>query len=307
MTLLDVTLASDVTGAATEVTAADARLRVRSRKERWQQPLLALLRRPGLLLSIVFLLLVVGWALFPEVFSSRDPLTGVPKDKLQPPGTEYLFGTDHLGRDVFSRVVHGTALSLQATAIAVAVGLVVGSAIGVLSGFAGGRVDDVVMRLVDVLLSIPGLLLSLAVVTALGFGTVNVAIAVGVASVASFARLMRSDVLRTRTQTFIEAASVCGVRKWTVLWRHVLPHSLGSVLVLAALEFGAAILAVSSLSFLGFGAPPPAPEWGSLVAEGRNYLVTAWWLTTLPGLVIALAVLSANRISRALDEGGRAW
>lgn len=298
MTLLDVGIAAD------ELVDADSRVRVRTRGEKWRRPLVTLLRRPGLLLSVLFLLLVVGWALFPELFAGRDPLTGVPRDKLQPPGAEYLFGTDHLGRDVFSRVVHGTALSLQATAIAVAVGLVVGSAIGVLSGFAGGRVDDVVMRLVDVLLSIPGLLLSLAVVTALGFGTVNVAIAVGVASVASFARLMRSDVLRTRTETFIEAASVCGVRKWTILWRHVLPHSLGSVLVLAALEFGAAILAVSSLSFLGFGAPPPAPEWGSLVAEGRNYLVTAWWLTTLPGLVIALAVLSANRISRALDSDG---
>jgi len=306
MTLLDVSIAAD-TAAAAEATAADARVRVGSEGDRWRGPLLTLVRRPGLLLSVLFLLLVFGWALFPEFFSSRDPLTGVPKDKLHAPGAEYLFGTDHLGRDVFSRVVHGTALSLQATAIAVAVGLVVGSTIGVLSGFAGGRLDDAVMRLVDVLLSIPGLLLSLAVVTALGFGTVNVAVAVGVASVASFARLMRSDVLRTRTQTFIEAASVCGVRKWTVLWRHVLPHSLGSVLVLAALEFGAAILAVSSLSFLGFGAPPPSPEWGSLVAEGRNYLVTAWWLTTLPGLVIALAVLSANRISRALDEGGRAW
>ncbi|MET0235349.1 MAG: ABC transporter permease [Kibdelosporangium sp.] len=304
MTLLDVTIAAD---AADELTGTDSRVRVRSRTERWRRPVVTLLRRPGLLLSVLFLLLVVGWALFPELFSDRDPLTGVPKDKLHPPGAEYLFGTDHLGRDMFSRVVHGTALSLQATAIAVAVGLVVGSAIGVFSGFAGGRVDDVVMRLVDVLLSIPGLLLSLAVVTALGFGTVNVAIAVGVASVASFARLMRSDVLRTRTQTFIEAAEVCGVRKLTILWRHVLPHSLGSVLVLAALEFGAAILAVSSLSFLGFGAPPPTPEWGSLVAEGRNYLVTAWWLTTLPGLVIALAVLSANRISRALDEGGRTW
>lgn len=297
MTLLDV---------APEV-LEDTRVRVTSRRERRRRPAVFLLRRPGLLLSVLFLVLVFGWALFPGVFSSRDPLAGVPRDKLQAPSAEYLFGTDHLGRDVFCRVVHGTALSLQATAIAVAVGLVLGSAIGVLSGFAGGRVDDVVMRFVDVLLSIPGLLLSLAVVTALGFGTVNVAIAVGIASVASFARLMRSDVLRTRTQTFVEAASVCGVRKPVVLWRHVLPHSVGSVLVLAALEFGAAILAVSSLSFLGFGAPPPAPEWGSLVAEGRNYLVTAWWLTTLPGLVIAMAVLSANRISRALDEGGRSW
>lgn len=306
MTLLDVTIAADTLEGAPEH-SDDTRVRVTSRAERTRRPLLFLVRRPGLLLSVLFLVLVLAWALFPDLFTTRDPLAGVPRDKLHPPGAEYLFGTDHLGRDVFSRVVHGTALSLQATAIAVAVGLVVGSTIGVLSGFAGGRVDDVVMRFVDVLLSIPGLLLSLAVVTALGFGTVNVAIAVGIASVASFARLMRSDVLRTRTMTFVEAASVCGVRKPAVLWRHVLPHSLSSVLVLAALEFGAAILAVSSLSFLGFGAPPPAPEWGSLVADGRNYLVTAWWLTTLPGLVIALSVLAANRISRALDEGGRSW
>lgn len=305
MTLLDVPVAPE---AADDLVASsvDTRVRVRSRGQRFRRPLLSAIARPGLLLSVLFLVLVAGWALFPDLFAGRDPLTGVPRDKLQPPGAEYLFGTDHLGRDVFSRVVHGTALSMQATAIAVAVGLVVGSAIGVLSGFVGGVVDDIIMRLVDVLLSIPGLLLSLAVVTALGFGTVNVAIAVGVASVASFARLMRSDVLRTRTQTFIEAAEVCGVRKPAILLRHVLPHSLGSVLVLAALEFGAAILAVSALSFLGFGAPPPAPEWGSLVAEGRNYLATAWWLTTLPGLVIAMAVLSANRISRALDAGGRA-
>lgn len=306
MTLLDVSIAGDAVDDVL-ATSADRRTRVLTRGERWRSPAIALIRRPGLVLSVLFLLLVVGWALFPDVFASRDPLTGVPRDKLHAPGAEYLFGTDHLGRDVFSRVVYGTALSLQATAIAVAVGFVVGSAIGVLSGFTGGRTDDVVMRFVDVLLSIPGLLLSLAVVTALGFGTVNVAIAVGVASVASFARLMRSDVLRTRTQTFVEAAEVCGVRNPAILWRHVLPHSLSSVLVLAALEFGAAILAVSALSFLGFGAPPPTPEWGSLVAEGRNYLVTAWWLTTLPGLVIALAVLSANRISRALDEGGRPW
>lgn len=303
MTLLDVGTALD--SAPVREDTSDTPVRARSRAQRWIRPVLALVRRPGLLLSVLFLVLVFGWAFFPGLFTDRDPLTGVPRDKLKPPGAEYLFGTDHLGRDVFSRVVYGTGLSLQATAIAVAVGLVVGSTIGVLSGFIGGRVDDVIMRFVDVLLSIPGLLLSLAVVTVLGFGTVNVAIAVGVASVASFARLMRSDVLRTRTQTFIEAAAVCGVRRPTILWRHVLPHSVGSVLVLAALEFGAAILAVSSLSFLGFGAPPPAPEWGALVAEGRNYMVTAWWLTTLPGLVIALAVLSANRIARALD--GLGW
>ncbi|SNS66152.1 ABC transporter permease [Rhodococcoides kyotonense] len=299
MTLADTVLDHEVTDVA-EPDVTDSRVRPRAAR---RVPGLFLLRKPALVLSIALLLLMIGWALFPEVFTSHDPYVGVPKDKLQPPSAEYLFGTDHLGRDLYTRTVYGTALSMQATLIAVVVGLFAGSAIGLLSGFVGGKFDDVVMRFVDVLLSIPGLLLSLAVVSVLGFGTVNVAIAVGVASVASFARIMRSDVLRMRTQVFVEAATVSGVKGPEVLLRHILPHSLGSVLVLAALEFGAAILAVSALSFLGFGAPPPAPEWGSLVAEGRNYLATAWWLTTLPGVVIALSVLATNRISRALDDG----
>jgi peptide/nickel transport system permease protein len=275
---------------------------------RWRSAVGSAVRKPGLVLSVLALLLVLGWAFFPEWFTSRDPFTGIPKDKLSPPSAQYWFGTDHLGRDLYTRVVYGAALSLKATAIAVAVGFLAGTLVGLVSGFVGGRFDGVVMRLVDVLLSIPGLLLSLAVVTALGFGTVHVAVAVGVASVASFARVMRADVFRARTEVFVEAATVSGVRRPEILLRHVLPHALGSVLVLAALEFGGAILAVSALSFLGFGAPPPEPEWGALVSEGRNYLASAWWLTTLPGAVVAASVLAANRISRALDrDGGDRW
>jgi len=160
------------------------------------------------------------------------------------------------------------------------------------------------MRVADVLLAIPGLLLSLAVVTALGFGTVNVAIAVGTTSVASVSRILRSEVLRVRTSAYVEAARAGGSRWWRVLLVHVLPNSVGPVLVLAALELGTAILAVSSLSFLGYGAQPPQPEWGSLVAGGRDYLGGQWWLTTLPGIVIALTVLAGNRLARALDTEG---
>jgi peptide/nickel transport system permease protein len=160
------------------------------------------------------------------------------------------------------------------------------------------------MRFADVLLAVPGLLLSLAVVTALGFGTVNVAIAVGTTSVASVSRILRSEVLRVRTSAYVEAARAGGSRWWRVLLVHVLPNSVGPVLVLAALELGTAILAVSSLSFLGYGAQPPQPEWGSLVAGGRDYLAGQWWLTTLPGIVIALTVLAGNRLARALDAEG---
>lgn len=290
----EIAVPDGVAGPAAEPVPARARQRSR-------EVLTFFLRRPGLVASILFIALVLGWAFAPGLFTSADPIQGVPRDKLTPPNGQYWFGTDHLGRDVYARVVYGAALSLQATAIAVVVGLVVGAGVGVLAGFVGGRMDGAVMRLVDVLLAIPALLLSLAVVTALGFGTVNVAIAVGIASVAAFARVMRADVFRVRTQLFVEAARAGGVSRTVILIRHVLPHSTGSVLVLAALEFGGAILAVSALSFLGFGAPPPAPEWGALVSEGRNYLTSAWWLTTMPGAVVALSVLAANRIGRALD------
>lgn len=260
-----------------------------------------LVRRPGLVVAAVVIVGVLVAAFAPVVFAPGDPSIGVVADKLRPPGAAHVFGTDYLGRDLWTRVVHGTALSLQATVIAVALALVIGGLLGLLAGFVRGWVDEIVMRVVDVLLSIPPVFLSLALITALGYGTVKVAIAVGIASVASFARVMRAETLRVRQSTYVEAARAVGTRWYVTLWRHVLPNSAGPVLVLAVLEFGLAILAVSSLSFLGYGAPPPAPEWGSLIAEGRNYLAVAWWLCALPGFVIAATVLSVNRVSRALD------
>ncbi|GAA1847343.1 ABC transporter permease [Pseudonocardia ailaonensis] len=271
------------------------------RGERLRRLLRFLGRRPGLVVSAVVVLLVLVAAFFPAVLAPGDPNLGVVADKLRAPSGAQWFGTDYLGRDVYSRVVHGASLSLQATLIAVAVALVVGGLIGLLAGFVGRWVDESLMRVVDVLLSIPAILLSLALITALGYGTVKVAIAVGIASVANFARVMRAETLRIRQSTYVEAARSVGTRWYVTLWRHVLPNAAGPVLVLAVLEFGLAILAISSLSFLGYGAPPPAPEWGSLIAEGRNYLATSWWLCAMPGLTIAATVLSVNRISRALD------
>ncbi|GAB3304755.1 ABC transporter permease [Geodermatophilus aquaeductus] len=260
-----------------------------------------LVRRPGLVLSVVLVLLVVVAAFAPGLFTAQDPLVGEPADNFAAPGAAHWFGTDELGRDVFSRVVHGAALSLKATLVAVGVAFVVGGLLGLVAGFVGRWVEDLIMRVVDVLLSIPALFLSLALVTALGYGTVEVAVAVGVASVAGFARVMRAEVLRVRTAVYVEAARSSGVRWYGVLARHVLPNALGPVLVLATLELATAVLAVSSLSFLGYGAAPPAPEWGNLISAGRNYLGNAWWLTTLPGLVLAGTVLAINRIARALD------
>jgi peptide/nickel transport system permease protein len=274
----------------------------------WPATLLrAVRRRPLLPLGLLVLLLVLSWALWPQLFSHFDPLLGVPTHALQGPSLEHWFGTDHLGRDLYSRTVHGAALSLRATLLAVVIALLSGIVLGVLAGFFGGWVDAALMRLVEILMAIPALLLAMAVITVLGFGTLNIALAVGLSSVATFARLVRGEVLRWSTSTFVEAASACGVGPWTIIVRHILPHATSPVLALAALEFGSAVLAVSALSFLGFGAPPPQPEWGLLVSEGRNYMVSAWWYTSLPGLVVAAVVVSANQLARALqdDQGAR--
>jgi peptide/nickel transport system permease protein len=258
-----------------------------------------------LVIPVLIVLLAIGFAVAPGFFASGDPLSGVPADKLQGPSLAHWFGTDNLGRDLYTRFVHGAALSLTATLVAVGIALVAGSIIGLLAGFVGGVVDAVLMRIVDVLLSIPALLLSLALVTALGFGTINVAIAVGVSMVANFARVMRAEVMRVRGAQYVEAAFSSGVQWLGVLRRHVLPNSYAPVVALSAVEFGQAVLAVSALSFLGFGAVPPTPEWGSLVSEGRNFLANAWWMTTLPGLAIVAVVISAHRIGHEIERNNR--
>ncbi len=265
----------------------------------------AVARRPGFVLASAFVAFVIVSALAPGLFTSADPYATAPADKLLPPGPGRLFGTDELGRDLFSRVLHGGALTIQATALAIAIALVGGLLLGVVSGFFGGWVDAVVMRGVDVVLAVPGLLLALAIVTAVGFGTVPVAVAVGVGIVPGFARTTRAEVLRVKTLPYVEAARTGGASWPRVLLRHVLPNSWGPVAVLAVLDFGAAVIAVAALSFLGFGAEPPAAEWGTLISTGRNYLVTSPWLSLLPGLFVGLLVFSLNHIAKTVEEVGR--
>lgn len=252
--------------------------------------------------SVLYILLVLAWSLWPQVFARYDPLAVNVLSRLVPPNPEFWFGTDNLGRDIFSRIVYGTKNSMIATIIAVLIGLVLGSVIGLVSGFGPARLDAAIMRVVDVLLAIPNLLLSLAIVTALGFGLVQVAVAVGIGSVGSFARIMRSEVIRIKNLPFVESSLLLGASPVSVAIRHVLPHSWGPVVALSAIEFGAAVLSVSALSFLGFGAPPPEIEWGLLVSEGRRYINVGWWLIALPSLFIVLTVVCANIIGKFLED-----
>lgn len=256
--------------------------------------------QPGTILACLVLSVVGLWAVFPWLFTAYNPIESMPGQQLRPPSLINLFGTDALGRDLYARVVYGSVHSLTGAFIATIFGLVVGSTLGLIAGSIGGIVDDIIMRIVDVLLSIPSLLLALSIIILLGFGTLNASIAVGATAVAAFARLLRSEVIRVRRSDYVEAAIGSGGSLPKVLWRHVLPNSLTSVIAFAALQFGSAILQLSTLSFLGYGAPPPIPEWGLLVAEGRNYVATAWWLTAAPGLVVVVVVLAANRISKSI-------
>lgn len=274
---------------------------VRRRPVNWRRFSL----QPGLWLAWLVMTVAVLMAFAPQWFTEFNPLDGIAGAQRLAPQAGHWLGTDQLGRDVWSRIVYGAGHSLSAALAAVAMGLVFGTALGTVAGALDGRVEAVVMRIVDILLAIPSLLLSLTVIILLGFGTLNAAMAVGVAAIASFARLSRAEVVRIRHSDYVEAAYGSGGTFLAVFWRHILPNALSPVLAFATLQFGQAILALSTLSFLGYGTPPPVPEWGLLIAEGRNYLSTAWWLTTFPGIAVIAVVLAANRISQQLNRERR--
>lgn len=251
----------------------------------------------SLVVAALVILLALASAALPGWLAPYDPLQSDPAQRLAAPSLAHLFGTDALGRDVFSRTVHGAVLSLSGAALAVSLGLLAGVTLGVIAGYRQGLVDTAIMRMIDVLLAIPSLLLSMAIVVTFGFGTWNAALAVGIASVAVFARLTRAEVLRIQALDYVEAARSAGVGPFGIVFRHILQNAVAPVLALAALHFGTSILSIATLGFLGLGTPPPTPEWGLLVAEGRDYLARAWWMSTLPGLVIVAVVLAASRIA----------
>jgi peptide/nickel transport system permease protein len=267
--------------------------------------LLGVLRQPVLLLAWIVVVVALGWAVAPGFFTSVSPYEGDPAMSFAPPSAEHLFGTDRLGRDLFSRSIHGAGTTLSATLLAVLLALGVGTVVGLVAGAVGGVADTIIMRVVDVLLSIPSLLLAMVIVAVLGYSTNNIALAVGISSIAAFARVMRSEVIGVIRTDYVKAARGSGTRGAAVVLRHVVPNALGPVLALAALEVGSAILAVASLGFLGYGAPPPEPEWGLLVAEGRDFLATHPWISILPGIALALVVIATHRISTSFRKDHR--
>lgn len=260
------------------------------------------LRASTAVLAVAVVAIMLTAAVAPQLIARGDPLAGDLGSRLLPPSALHLFGTDELGRDLFTRIVHATSTSLSVAGIAVLIGAAIGCALGLIGALAGRWADEAVMRGIDVLLAIPTLLLALGLIAVLGTGPQNVAIAVGLASSALFARIVRSDTFRVLQRGFVVQAVVAGRSRPAVVLRHVLPNVLPPIIALTVLQFSEAVLAVASLSFLGYGSKPPYPEWGALVASGRDYLTSAPWLTTIPGLTIMAASLGFHLLSRALKR-----
>ena len=258
--------------------------------------------------GITVLLLMGSAALAAPQIAPWDPGRQMLTKRLRPPAWqarglwEHPLGTDHLGRDILSRIVHGGRISLGVGLSAVTLSCLIGVSLGLVAGFYGGRADALIMRVVDVFLAIPYILLAMGVVFALGPSLLNVILVMAVTRWVQFARVVRADVLSIREREFVSGARARGNRSGRLLLRHVLPNALTPIIVVATLELAFMIIYESALSFLGLGVQPPTPTWGWMLADGRNYLATAWWLATLPGLAIMLTVLAVNLLGDWLRD-----
>jgi peptide/nickel transport system permease protein len=271
------------------------------RPQRRNLLIVRLLRNRIVLLWGAVLFALVVAAIFAPQIAPYDPLAQS-ADLLEPPSRSHLFGTDELGRDIFSRVIFGARISLTVGLVAVSLALVSGTLIGLASGFFGGWLDAIAMRMVDVLLAFPGIILAILIMATLGPSLINVMLAVGISAIPWYARTVRAATLVVKETDYVLASRALGATALRMMARHVLPNVVTPVIVLATIGIAGAILAISGLSFLGLGAQPPSPEWGSMLSQARIYLQRAWWITTFPGLAIMISVLAINIVGDALRD-----
>jgi len=259
--------------------------------------------------------LLLGGAMLAPFLAPHDPYTGALVDRLRPPfwmlggDPQYLLGTDVLGRDILSRLLYGARASLLVAALAVVGAGVVGSAIGICAGYVGGWVDSILMRIVDLAISLPMILIALLIGVLVGPSLTNIVVIIGVMLWSQFARMSRNETLRVSQLAYVDLARTAGCSSIRIAIEHVLPNVAAPLIVLATLQVGTVIIMEASLSFLGVGVPPPAPAWGTMIAEGRSYVLSAWWICIFPGLAILLTVLVTNLLgdglAEALDPGRR--
>lgn len=250
----------------------------------------------------IVLLLLVFSTLFARFIAPFDPADQIAGASLHAPAGRYLLGTDIFGRDILSRILYGGRISLSIGLISVAIAATSGVILGLTAGYYGHWIDTIIMRFMDMLLALPGLLLALVIVAVLGPSIINVMIAVGISAVPAFTRVVRGSVLSTREMVYVDAARVVGCQDSVILRRHILPNVVAPVIVIGTLNIATAIIIGASLSFLGVGVQPPTPEWGSMLSEGRNYLLGQWWIATFPGVAIFIAVLAINLLGDGLRE-----
>jgi peptide/nickel transport system permease protein len=251
-------------------------------------------RRPFVAAAILMLLVFVGIAAAAPLIAPHDPYVLIPGGTLRPPSVQYLFGTDELGRDIASRVIFGSRISLQVGFITVGISLLFGTLVGLLAGFYGGKVDSALMAVMEILLAFPQILLALAIVAMLGPSLYNAMIAVGISGVPVYARTARGVTMGLKGMDYLEAARAMGAADARIVLRHVLPNMIPPIIVLATAGMGISLLVAAGLSYLGLGAQPPLPEWGAMLSDARGYLRNAWWMATFPGLAIMVVVLSLN-------------
>ena len=250
----------------------------------------------------ILALVVVGVAVFAPQIAPYDPLDAVMLESLQAPSSAHPFGTDKLGRDLLSRVIFGTRTSLVMTLCLVAVIFVIGTFLGVIAGYFGGIIDSVIMRIADMMISFPGMILAIAIAGMLGPSLRNGVIAITAVSWTKYARLARSMVLKVKRNLYVEAAIVNGTSTFKILWKHILPNMLTIKTVTAAADMGTMMLELASLSFLGFGAVAPTPEWGLMLNEGRTYMAKAPWLMIAPGIAIVIVVIVFNMLGDSIRD-----
>lgn len=272
------------------------------RTGRWPDAVRVAGRNPSFVAGVAVFTMVVACALLAPWIAPYDPAAIDFSSKLVAPGAAHPFGTDDLGRDIFSRVVHGGRTSLLVGVTVLALALAIGVPVGLVAGYQGGRVDTILMRLTDVFLAFPPLLLPIAITAALGAGLFNAMLALAVSWFPWYARIVRGAVLRVRQERYIDAARVVGAGAPWIMLRHALPNSTTPVMVQASMDFGYAILAAASLSFIGIGARPPVIEWGLMVALARSKFLDYWWIAAFPGAAIFITVLAVNLIGDGLRD-----
>lgn len=268
--------------------------------EVWQR----LCRNKMAMLGLAILVIMVLGAIFADVIADYDTMVVAQnlQNRLQGPSAEHWFGTDEFGRDIFARILHGSRVSLVVGLISVSVSLIIGGSLGAFAGFYGGRVDNIIMRIMDIFLAVPSILLAMTIVAALGTDLIYVMLAIGVSGVPTYARIVRAAVMSVKDQEFVESARAIGASSPTIIFREILPNCMAPIIVQATLSVAGAILSTASLSFIGLGVQPPAPEWGAMLSSGRNYLRDAMHLTLFPGLAIVITILALNLLGDGLRD-----